>query len=77
MAQRGVTIRAVLAAGGSAPGSGGVPYEAPHFGASFVAELVGQAAFALPLDSVRYNRRGQEILGVWETRLGARLVARF
>ena len=42
-----------------------------HFG------VVGQAAFALPLDSVRYNRRGQEILGVWETRLGARLVARF
>jgi len=37
----------------------------------------GHAVFALPLDSVRYNRRGQEILGVWDTRLGARLVARF
>jgi len=37
----------------------------------------GHAAFALPFDSVRYNRRGQEILGVWDTRLGARLLARF
>ena len=38
-------MKAVLASSGAAPGADGIPYEALHFGASFVAELAGQTAF--------------------------------
>jgi hypothetical protein len=38
--------------------------------------LLGNAGFALPIQSVRYNRRSEEVLGTWDVRLGARLVVR-
>eukprot|EP00969_Alexandrium_andersonii_P029571 1290675-Alexandrium_andersonii.AAC.1 len=38
--------KAILRAGGSAPGVGGVPYELFHVGLDFVCELVGQAFHA-------------------------------
>jgi hypothetical protein len=41
-----------------------------HFG------LLGNAGFALPIQSVRYNRRSEEVLGTWDVRFGARLVVR-
>ena len=39
-------VKVVLASSGAAPGADGIPYEALHFGASFVAELAGQAVLA-------------------------------
>jgi hypothetical protein len=33
-----------------------------HFG------LLGNAGFALPIQSVRYNRRSEEVLGTWDVR---------
>eukprot|EP00969_Alexandrium_andersonii_P055279 2436060-Alexandrium_andersonii.AAC.1 len=40
------TRKAVLRAGGSAPGVDGIPYELFHVGLDFVCELVGQAFHA-------------------------------
>ncbi len=34
-------------------------------------------AFAMPIDSVRFNRRDENVLGTWDTRFGGRLLLRW
>jgi hypothetical protein len=40
-------------------------------------ELAFLASFALPIDSVTFRRRGEDVIGQWDVRLGGRLVTRF
>eukprot|EP00969_Alexandrium_andersonii_P140782 6227207-Alexandrium_andersonii.AAC.1 len=48
--------KAILRAGGSAPGADGVPYELFHVGLDFVCELVGQAFHAAKVGSTCLDR---------------------
>ena len=64
-------MKAVLASSGAAPGADGIPYEALHFGASFVAELAGQAVLAsvCGAGAVREVLGGDPDLLVWIPKL--------
>ena len=57
----GTALGAVLAAGGSAPGADGTPYEVYHHGARFVATLLIQAFHV----AARSPEAHVDILGAW------------
>lgn len=40
-------------------------------------QLAVRGSFALPVDSVRFNRRDQDVLGTWDARVGGRVFVRF
>lgn len=40
-------------------------------------ELATHGSFALPVDSVRFNRRNEDVVGAWDARLGGRVFVRF
>ena len=40
-------------------------------------ELSLLASFAVPIDSVSFKRRNEDLVGQWDVRLGGRVVARF
>jgi hypothetical protein len=39
--------------------------------------LAVHGSFAMPIDSVRFNRRDENVLGTWDTRLGGRALLRW